>query len=27
VIGVFDEKGEMLDSFDTTFEGPFKLSL
>ncbi|MDN5395080.1 MAG: cytochrome c oxidase accessory protein CcoG [Chryseobacterium sp.] len=27
VIGVFDEKGEMLDSFDTTFEGPFKLTL
>ncbi|NML71488.1 cytochrome c oxidase accessory protein CcoG [Chryseobacterium sp. RP-3-3] len=27
VIGVFDEKGEMLDSFDTTFEGPFKLML
>lgn len=27
VIGVFDEKGEMLDSFETTFEGPFKLLL
>ncbi|MDQ0780811.1 cytochrome c oxidase accessory protein CcoG [Chryseobacterium sp. W4I1] len=27
VIGVFDEKGELLDSFDTTFEGPFKLML
>ncbi|KFF20912.1 cytochrome c oxidase accessory protein CcoG [Chryseobacterium sp. JM1] len=27
VIGVFDEKGEMLDSFETTFEGPFKLML
>jgi len=26
-IGVFDEKGEMLDSFETTFEGPFKLLL
>lgn len=27
LIGVFDEKGEMLDSFETTFEGPFKLVL
>jgi cytochrome c oxidase accessory protein FixG len=27
VICVFDEKGEMLDSFETTFEGPFKLLL
>ncbi|KMQ60921.1 cytochrome C oxidase [Chryseobacterium sp. BLS98] len=27
VIGVFDEKGEMMDSFETTFEGPFKLLL
>jgi len=26
-IGVFDESGEMLDSFDTNFEGPFKLLL
>ena len=24
-IGVFDEDGEMLDSFETYFEGPFKL--
>jgi len=24
-IGVFDEKGKMLDSYDTYFEGPFKL--
>ncbi|WP_292008743.1 cytochrome c oxidase accessory protein CcoG [Chryseobacterium sp.] len=24
-IGVFDENGQMLDSFKTTFEGPFKL--
>ncbi|KPE52215.1 cytochrome c oxidase accessory protein CcoG [Chryseobacterium indologenes] len=27
VIGVFDEKGTLVDSFDTTFEGPFKLVL
>lgn len=27
VIGVFDEKGKMVDSFETTFEGPFKLVL
>ncbi|KMQ69432.1 cytochrome C oxidase [Chryseobacterium sp. FH2] len=27
VIGVFDENGNMLDSFETTFEGPFKLLL
>ncbi|PJJ66125.1 cytochrome c oxidase accessory protein CcoG [Chryseobacterium geocarposphaerae] len=26
-IGVFDEKGEMVDSFETIFEGPFKLLL
>lgn len=26
-IGVFDEKGKMMDSFKTTFEGPFKLAL
>ncbi|MFP3593921.1 cytochrome c oxidase accessory protein CcoG [Chryseobacterium sp. SIMBA_038] len=26
-IGVFDESGKMLDSFDTNFEGPFKLLL
>lgn len=26
-IGVFDEKGEMVTSFETTFEGPFKLLL
>lgn len=26
-IGVFDEDGKMLDSFETNFEGPFKLSL
>ncbi|UZT97665.1 cytochrome c oxidase accessory protein CcoG [Chryseobacterium fluminis] len=26
-IGVFDEKGEMLDSFETVFEGPFRLLL
>ena len=25
-IGVFDEKGNMTDSFDTIFEGPFQLS-
>lgn len=24
-IGVFDEKGNMIDSFDTIFEGPFQL--
>ncbi|PWN69134.1 cytochrome c oxidase accessory protein CcoG [Chryseobacterium phosphatilyticum] len=27
VIGVFDEKGKLVDSFETTFEGPFKLAL
>ena len=27
VIGVFDEKGTLVDSFETTFEGPFKLAL
>jgi cytochrome c oxidase accessory protein FixG len=27
VIGVFDEKGKMVDSFETVFEGPFKLLL
>ena len=27
VIGVFDEKGSLVDSFHTTFEGPFKLAL
>ncbi|EJL75292.1 cytochrome c oxidase accessory protein CcoG [Chryseobacterium populi] len=27
VIGVFDQNGKMLDSFETTFEGPFKLLL
>lgn len=27
VIGVFDEEGKLLDSFETTFEGPFKLAL
>lgn len=27
VIGVFDEEGKMVDSFETTFEGPFKLAL
>ncbi|BFO67009.1 cytochrome c oxidase accessory protein CcoG [Chryseobacterium sp. KCF3-3] len=27
VIGVFDEKGQLVDSFETTFEGPFKLAL
>ncbi len=27
VIGVFDEKGKLIDSFETTFEGPFKLAL
>ncbi|ROH98062.1 cytochrome c oxidase accessory protein CcoG [Chryseobacterium daecheongense] len=27
VIGVFDEKGKLVDSFETTFEGPFKLLL
>ncbi|MEY8759350.1 cytochrome c oxidase accessory protein CcoG [Chryseobacterium tongliaoense] len=27
VIGVFDQSGKMLDSFETTFEGPFKLLL
>ncbi|BAP30661.1 cytochrome c oxidase accessory protein CcoG [Chryseobacterium sp. StRB126] len=26
-IGVFDEEGKMVDSFETTFEGPFKLVL
>ncbi|MCJ8154666.1 cytochrome c oxidase accessory protein CcoG [Chryseobacterium sp. SSA4.19] len=25
--GIFDEKGKMLDSFETVFEGPFKLML
>lgn len=25
-IGVFDEKGNMVDSFETVFEGPFQLS-
>ncbi|MDO4224793.1 MAG: cytochrome c oxidase accessory protein CcoG [Bergeyella zoohelcum] len=25
-IGVYDEKGELLDSFETYFEGPFKLA-
>lgn len=27
VIAVFDENGKVLDSFETTFEGPFKLML
>ncbi|WP_160136792.1 cytochrome c oxidase accessory protein CcoG [Chryseobacterium sp. c4a] len=27
VIGVFDENGKLVDSFETTFEGPFKLAL
>ncbi|MDM1553263.1 MULTISPECIES: cytochrome c oxidase accessory protein CcoG [Chryseobacterium] len=27
VIGVFDEEGKLVDSFETTFEGPFKLAL
>lgn len=27
IIAVYDEKGEILDSFETTFEGPFKLLL
>jgi cytochrome c oxidase accessory protein FixG len=27
IIGVFDEKGKLVDSFETTFEGPFKLAL
>lgn len=27
VIGVFDEQGKLVDSFETTFEGPFKLVL
>ncbi|MDH6253099.1 cytochrome c oxidase accessory protein FixG [Chryseobacterium sp. H1D6B] len=27
VIAVFDETGEMVDSYETTFEGPFKLLL
>jgi hypothetical protein len=26
-IGVFDEKGKLIDSFDTVFEGPFQLPL
>lgn len=26
-IGVFDEKGNMVDSFETVFEGPFQLVL
>lgn len=26
VIGVFNEKGEMVDSFETYFEGPFKIA-
>lgn len=26
-IGVFDEDGKLVDSFETTFEGPFKLAL
>ena len=25
VIGVFDQSGQLLDTFETTFEGPFKL--
>ncbi|MBK1895756.1 cytochrome c oxidase accessory protein CcoG [Chryseobacterium paridis] len=27
IIGVYDENGKILDSFETTFEGPFKLLL
>lgn len=27
IIGVFDEDGKLVDSFETTFEGPFKLAL
>lgn len=26
-IGVFDEKGELIDAYETYFEGPFKMSL
>lgn len=26
-IGVFDEKGEMIDSYETYYEGPFKMQL
>jgi hypothetical protein len=26
-IGIFDEKGKMITSYNTTFEGPFKFAL
>ncbi|MDT3406695.1 UNVERIFIED_CONTAM: hypothetical protein QE387_001012 [Pseudacidovorax intermedius] len=26
-IGVYDEKGKLLDTFETVFEGPFTLTL